>query len=270
MTNVQPHNTKAQAVWNSPAGRYDDISRSIADAIEHAVERLQPRPRERVLDLATGTGWASRIIAQRFPTARIVGSDIAEQMLEYARDAALKLGLDISYLHADAENLPFEAAGFDAVVSTFGIMFASKPEVAASELARVVRPGGRVVLSTWAPDGAVSQMFGVMKPFLPAPPQPAPPSPFEWGKRERVMQLLGESFDVRFEEGTNHYRYASGEQAWNLWANHYGPSRTLAANLDDAKRDDFKRAMIAWHETFPSELGYDQPRRYLITHATRR
>lgn len=270
MTNVQAHNTKAQAVWNSPAGRYDDISRSIADAIEHAVERLQPRPKERILDLATGTGWASRIIAQRFPTVRIVATDIAEQMLEHARSAANKLGHDISYLHADAENMPFDSANFDAVVSTFGIMFAGKPEAAASELARIVRPGGRIALSTWAPDGAVSQMFGVMKPFMPAPPSPPPPSPFAWGKRERVIELLGEHFDLRFEEGTNHFRYASGEQAWNLWSNHYGPSRTLAANLDDAKREDFKRAMIAWHETFPSELGYDQPRRYLITHGTRR
>lgn len=269
-TNVQPHNVKAQTVWNAPAGRYDDISRSIADAIEHAVERLQPRPKERVLDLATGTGWASRIIAQRFPTARVVGADIADHMLEHARAAAAKLGLDIAYTHADAENLPFDTGSFDAIVSTFGVMFAGRPEAAAAELARVTRPGGRVVLSTWSPDGAVSQMFGVMKPFMPAPPQPPPPSPFEWGKRDRITQLLGDSFDLRFEEGTNHFRYASGEQAWNLWVNHYGPSKMLATNLDDAKREEFKRAMIAWHESFPSDLGFDQPRRYLITHATRR
>ena len=270
MTNVQAHNQKAQTVWNSPAGRYDDISRSIADAIEHAVERLQPRRGERVLDLATGTGWASRIVAQRFPGTRIVGADIAEQMLEYARSTAATMGLDITYQHADAEKLPFEDASFDAVVSTFGVMFAGRPEAAAAELARIVKPGGRVVLSTWTADGAVSRMFGVMKPFMPAPPQPPPPSPFEWGKRDRLAQLLGDNFELRFEEGTNHYRYASGEQAWNLWANHYGPSKTLALNLDDAKRAEFKRAMIEWHETHPSELGYDQHRQYLITHAVRR
>jgi len=270
MTNVQPHNQKAQSVWNSPGARYDDISRSIADAIEHAVERLQPKARERILDLATGTGWGSRIIAQRFPGVQLVGSDIAEHMLEYARATASLQRLDIEYQHADAERLPYADASFDGIVSTFGVMFVGKPEAAAAELARVVKRGGRVVLSTWTPDGAVSRMFGVMKPFMPPPPQPPPPSPFEWGKRERLEQLLGESFELSFEEGTNHFRYASGEQAWNLWVNHYGPAKTLASNLDDAKREEFKRAMIAWHETYPSELGYDQPRQYLITRATRR
>ena len=82
---VQSHNLKAQSVWNSPGGRYDDISRSIADAIEHAVERLQPKPGERILDLATGTGWGSRILAQRFAGVQLTGADIADQMLEYAR-----------------------------------------------------------------------------------------------------------------------------------------------------------------------------------------
>jgi SAM-dependent methyltransferase len=271
MTNVvQAHNLKSQSVWNSPGGRYDSISRSIADAIEHAVERLAPKPRERVLDLATGTGWASRIIAERFSGVQVTGSDIAEQMLDYARIAATTRGLDITYQHADAERLPFADASFDAIVSTFGVMFVGNPEAAAAELARVVRPGGRVVLATWKHDGNVFNMFGVMKQFMPAPSQPPPPSPFAWGKRERLAELLGASFELEFEDGTNHFRYASGEQAWNLWVDHYGPSRTLAGNLDDARREDFKRAMITWHESFRSPLGYDQPRDYVITRAIRR
>src|SRR3954467_9514600 len=86
--NVLPHNIKAQSVWNSPGGRYDEISRSIADAIEHAVERLRPASGERILDLATGTGWGSRVVAQRFPGVKVTGADIAEQLLEHARAAA--------------------------------------------------------------------------------------------------------------------------------------------------------------------------------------
>jgi SAM-dependent methyltransferase len=269
MTNVQPHNQKAQAVWNAPAGRYDDISRSIADAIEHAAERLQPRSGERILDLATGTGWGSRVIAQRFSGVKLVGSDIAEQMLEYARERAAANGLDIEYKHADAEKLPFADGSFDAVISTFGVMFASNQEAAAAELARVVRKGGRVVLATWAHDSNVFNMFGVMKQFMPPPPQPAPRSPFEWGRRERLQELLGASFKLEIEEGTNYFRYGSGEQAWNLWANSYGPAKALATNLDDAKRHAFRTAMIEWHETFKGELGYEQPRRYLVTRATR-
>jgi SAM-dependent methyltransferase len=267
---VQSHNLKAQSVWNSPAGRYDAISRSIADAIEHAVERLKPQPGERILDLATGTGWGSRVIAQRFPGVKLLGADIADQMLEHARKAADAQQLDIDYQHADAERLPFEGGAFDAVVSTFGVMFVSKPEAAAGELARVVRPGGRVVLATWKHDSNLFHMFGVMKKFMPAPPDPPPPSPFAWGKYERLSELLGANFELKFEEGTNRFRYGSGEEAWNLWVNHYGPAKSLAASLDDTRREEFKRDMIAWHETFGSDLGYDQPRQYVITRAVRK
>jgi SAM-dependent methyltransferase len=267
---VQAHNERARSVWNAPGGRYDEISRSIADAIEHAVERLQPAAGERVLDLATGTGWGSRIIAQRFPGAVVTGVDIADQMLEYARATAAKQELAVDYRHGDAEKLPFGDGELDAVVSTFGVMFASKQEAAASELARVVKRGGRVVLATWKDDGNVANMFGVMKKFMPAPPDPPPASPFAWGRVERVRELLGASFELAFEEGTNVFRYASGEQAWNLWVNHYGPTKSLAASLDDGRREELKRALIAWHETFPGSLGHVQPRTYLITRAIRK
>jgi SAM-dependent methyltransferase len=270
MSNVQPHNLKAQSVWNAPGGNYDDISRSIADAIEHAVERLQPRSGDRILDLATGTGWASRVVAQRFAGVTVTGADIADKLLDAAREQAATQKLNIDYQHADGEHLPFAAGAFDGVVSTFGVMFAGKPEAAAGELGRVVRKGGRVVLSTWRWDSNVFHLFGVMKKFMPPPPQPAPPSPFEWGKQERVQALLGDAFELEFEEGTNHFRYASGEQAWNLWVNHYGPAKSLALALDDASRNQFKRDMIAWHETFPSALGYDQPRQYLVTRGIRK
>jgi SAM-dependent methyltransferase len=267
---VQAHNQKAQTVWNAPGGRYDEISRSIADAIEHAAERLQPRSGERVLDLATGTGWGSRILAQRFPGAAVTGVDIADKMLEYATATAALQKLNIEYRQGDAEKLPFADASLDAVVSTFGVMFVTDPTAAASELARIVKPGGRVVLATWKDDSNVANMFGVMKPFMPAPPASPPPSPFAWGKVERLKELLGASFELAFEEGTNWFRYGSGEQAWNLWVNHYGPTKSLAANLDDGRREEFKRAMIAWHETFASPLGFAQPRQYVITRAIRK
>ena len=272
---VQQHNLKSQTVWNAPAGRYDEISRSIADAIEHAVERVSAKPGDRILDLATGTGWGSRILAQRFPGVKVIGADIAEQMLDYARATAARQELEIDYVHADAEKLPFANGEFDAVVSTFGVMFVGNPEAAAAELARVVKPGGRLALATWRPDSDdnnVFDMFGVMKRHMAPPPAGAkpPPSPFEWGKAERVKELLASSFDLSFEVGTNHYRYESGEQAWQLWVNHYGPTKTLAANLDDTGRDALRRDLIAWHESFPSTLGFDQPRDYLVTRGVRK
>jgi SAM-dependent methyltransferase len=267
---VQGHNLKAQAVWNSAGGRYDEISHSIADAIEHAVERLHPEPGENILDLATGTGWASRVIAQRCPGAKVIGADIADVMLDYARSAAARQELDIEYRHADAESLPFADRSFEGVISTFGVMFVGKPEAAAAELARVVRPGGRIVLATWKHDSSIFEMFGVLKKFMPAPPQPPPPSPFAWGKYERLNELLGANFELEFEEGDSVYRYASGKQAWDLFVNHYGPSKTLAASLDDTRRLELERDFVSWQETFKKRLGYEQPRQYIVTRGRRR
>jgi SAM-dependent methyltransferase len=267
---VQQHNVRAQSVWNSAGAHYDEISRSIADAIEHAVERLQPEPGQCILDLATGTGWCSRAIAHRVPKAKVIGADIADVMLEHARTVAAKQGLDIEYRHADAESLPFASRSFDSVISTFGVMFVGRPEAAAAELARVVKPGGRIVLATWKHDSNIFHMFGVIKKFMPAPPQPPPPSPFAWGRYDRLSELLGADFELEFEEGASISRYASGKQALDLFIEHYGPIKALAASLDDARRQELARDFVAWNETFKHGLGYEQPRQYIITRGRRR
>ena len=122
----------------APAVRtYDAISKGIADSIEHAVLRLDPRPGERILDLATGTGWTSRLVARRGAT--VIGADIATDLLAAARANATAAGLSIDYQVGDAERLPFKDGEFDAVISTCGVMFASRPEKAAREMARVER-----------------------------------------------------------------------------------------------------------------------------------
>lgn len=125
--------------------------------------RLDPQPGERILDLATGTGWTSRLIARRGAT--VVGVDIASDLLAGARLRATAEGLRIDYQLGDAEKLTFADGEFDAVVSTCGVMFASRPEAAAAEVARVTRKGGRVALTTWLPDSNLFNMFMVMKPY---------------------------------------------------------------------------------------------------------
>src|SRR3712207_6728376 len=127
---IQPHNERAAAVWSSGGKHYDQISRGIADSIEHCVMRLNPRPRERVLDLSTGTGWTSRLVARR--GCKVTGVDIAGDLLAAARAKAREEGLAIDYQLGDAECLPFETGSFDAVISTCGVMFATKQEAAAS------------------------------------------------------------------------------------------------------------------------------------------
>src|SRR4051794_12513052 len=132
---IQPHNQRPAAVWSAGGADYDAISRGIADAIEHCVLRLNPQPGERILDLSTGTGWTARSVARR--GAVVTGVDIAEDLLATAREKAAAERLAIAYELGDAEQLPFADGTFDAVISTFGVMFASRPEAAAAELARV-------------------------------------------------------------------------------------------------------------------------------------
>jgi SAM-dependent methyltransferase len=265
---IEPHNAKPAAVWSSGGASYDQISRGIADSIEHCVLRLNPQPGERVLDLATGTGWTSRVIARR--GAKVVGVDIADDLIAAAQERARSENLTIECRVGDAENLPFADGSFDAVVSTCGVMFASRPEAAAKEIARVTRGGGRVALTTWLPDSNLFKMFVVMKPYMAPPPNPAPPSPFEWGKPERVRELLGSAFDLRCERGTSYYREPSGEAAWNTFVTGYGPTKSLAASLDDRRRAELRRDFVAFHDNFRTELGICVPREYLLTVGVRR
>ncbi|HZW22832.1 class I SAM-dependent methyltransferase [Noviherbaspirillum sp.] len=260
---IQQHNQKPAAVWNSGGANYERISQTIADAIEHCVIRLDPKPQERVLDVATGTGWAARRVAAR--GAQVTGIDLGADLIEAARARANDEQLKIDFQVGDAESLPFENKTFDAVISTFGVMFASRPEAAANELSRICKPGGRIALTAWLPDSAMVGVFKVMKTYMAAPATPAPPSPFEWGGRERVQQLLGASFDLRFEQGTSVLRTPDGEAAWNLFVTGYGPTRTLASTLDGDRLENLKRDFIAFHDGFKSDLGVAMPREYLVT-----
>ena len=260
---IQPHNQRPATVWSSGGRDYDEISRGIADSIEHCVMRLNPQPGERILDLSTGTGWTSRLVARR--GASVVGADIAEDLLEAARAAAEAERLSIEYRVGDAESLPFATGEFDGVISTVGVMFASRQEAAAAELARVCRKGGRIALTTWTSDGNVLKMFEVMKRYMPAPPTPAPRSPFEWGRTERIEELLGSAFDLKFEKGTSYYREPSAEAAWDTFSTGYGPTRALAASLDPERRAALRDDFIAFHAGFPTALGVVVPREYWVT-----
>ena len=265
---IQPHNLRAAAIWNVAGDAYEEISRGISDSLDHAVRRLAPGPGERVLDVATGTGWTARSVARS--GAIVSGVDLGADLVAAAQNRAQAEGLNVDYRVGDAEALAYDDATFDAVISTYGVMFASRPETAAAELARVTRPGGRLVLTTWRPDSTVFGMFRVMREFMPPAPDPAPPSPFEWGREDRIAALLGEAFDLEFEAGTSVYRVPDGETAWTTFLNGYGPTRTLAASLDERRRADLQRAFVEFHENFRDGAEIVVPREYLLSYGTRR
>lgn len=218
--------------------------------------------------MATGTGWTARRVAAR--GASVVGLDLGADLIEAAKGLATEAGLTIDFRVGDAEKLPLDDGRFDAVISTCGVMFVSRPEAAAAELARVCRKGGRLGLTTWPADGTIAGLFKVMRPYMPAPPTPAPPSPFEWGSPERVSQLLGSAFDLRFEKGTTVLREPNGEAVWELFVTGYGPTRSLAASLDPAKQEMLRRDFIAYHDGFKNDLGVAMSRDYLVTIGVRK
>lgn len=267
---ILPHNAKAASTWSAPGERYDEISRGLSEAVEHAIDRLRIGAGEEVLDLACGTGFASRAVATRCPGAIVQGADIASGLLEAARALADRARLPIRYGVGDAEKLPFRDAAFDVVLSSFGIMFASRPEAAAQELTRIVKKGGRIGLLLWKPDGTVFDMFKVMRAYMPAPADPPPASPFAWGSRDRVKALLGAAFDLKFEEGIACLRAPSAAAAWEIWTNDYGPTRALAASLGPEGLASFRLDMIAFHEKFSTELGISKPREYLLAVGVKR
>lgn len=257
---VLPSNLGAARTWGAGGETYDLVSRGIADAIEHAVDRLNPQPGEHVLDVGTGTGWAARSIAGRGAT--VTGVDLGAEVIEAAR--TLSNGHGIDFRVGDAEALPFPDNHFDAVISTFGVMFVRDPEAAAAELARVVRPGGRVVLATWATGGSVQEMFQLIKSYRPVEDNPAP-SPFEWGKTARLTELLGASFSLRFEEAISFFRPASSAKAWETFSTGFGPVVTLLETLPAEKAERLEREFIAFHEAHRSDAGVLMERPYLIT-----
>lgn len=262
--NILPHNEKAGRVWGSAGREYDRISETIADAIEHVVYRLDPQPDELLLDVATGTGWTARRLAAR--GANVVGVDIGAGVIE----AAKALDPNIDFRVGDAEALAFPNGSFDRVASTFGVMFVARPEEAARELARVCKKDGRLGLVNWLPGDTLEGLFKVMRPYMPPPPANPLPSPFEWGRPERVQQLLGGSFDLKFETGTTTLRLPNGQAVWDLFVKAYGPTKTIAANSDPQKRQLLERDFVAFHEQHSVELGIAMPRKYLVVIGTRK
>ena len=259
---VLPTNIQDARTWGAGGEKYDQVSRGIADAIDHAVDALDPQPGERVLDVATGTGWAARRIADR--GAIVTGVDLGEEVIEAAR----QLGTGIDFRVGDAEALPFPDDHFDAVISTFGVMFARDPEAVAAELARVVRPGGRISLANWAIGGSVHNMFQMIRSYKPVDTNPAP-SPFEWGSANRVIELLGEDFDLEFESGTSFFQPDSGAKAWATFSVGFGPVVTLLNVLSEEKAEALKNEFIAFHESHRMGSGIVMRRPYVVTKATR-
>lgn len=257
---VLEHHKAAASMWDAGGAGYDEISFGISDVLMHAAQRLNPKPGQKVLDVATGTGWTARNAARM--GADVTAVDISPALLSAAKELSEHIRPPIDYRLADAERLPFPDQAFDGVISTFGVMFAANQAQAAAELGRVCKRGGRLSLATWVPGGAVAEFFGIVAKHADAPPPEQ--SPLAWGDPDHVTELLGDDFALTFERGTNNAYYDDADEIWDWFARGFGPVRQLLDTLDQAGMDAFKKDVDAYHDHYKSTAGLHVKREYLL------
>lgn len=228
---------RQREMWS--AGDYAAVATPLLITSELLCEAADLRAGSRVLDVAAGSGNTALAAARR--RCEVIGVDYVPQLLERARERAKAERLEIRFDEGDAENLPYPDRAFDAVLSTFGVMFAPDQEAAARELLRVCRPGGRIALASWTPEGFVGQWFQATARYLPPPPGVQPP--LRWGTEAGVRELLGREPSV----ARRHFvlRYAT-PQAWlDYFRVNFGPLRQAFEKLDEARQKEFAAELLA-------------------------
>lgn len=208
---------RQQGAWAS--GDYAVVGTTLQIVGETLCEALDLRAGARVLDVAAGNGNATLAAARRF--AVVTSTDYVPALLERGRARAEADGLTVAFQTADAEDLPFVNESFDVVLSTFGVMFTPNQDQAARELLRVCRPGGRIGMANWTPDGFIGQLFRTIGKHLPPPPGAL--SPALWGTEARLNALFSTTGTVATQQKVFTFRYRSPEHWLEVFRTWYGP-----------------------------------------------
>jgi ubiquinone/menaquinone biosynthesis C-methylase UbiE len=250
-------------VWS--AARWQDIAeRTLFPVHDELVALLEPRSGERWLDLATGTG-AVALRAARLG-AEVTGLDLAPGLIETARGLAAKEGLEAHFDVGNVEQLPYPDASFDVVVSAHGVVFAVDHAAVAAELARVSRPRGRLGLTYWLPNPGLQRLMERVGYTRPA----GADRPSDWARRDYVTALLGDAFELEFNEAVCPWAGESGEALWQLFVSADGPAKAGVAALAEAEREALHRDWVDYFERYRTEHGVSAPRPYLIILGRRR
>jgi SAM-dependent methyltransferase len=224
------------------------------------VEACGIGPGMRVLDVAVGTGNAAIPAAER--GAEVIASDLTPELFEAGRKRAATAGVELDWVEADAERLPFEDGSFDVVISSIGAMFAPHHEAVADELVRVCRPGGTIGMLNWTPEGMIGALFRLMGPFAPTPPPGAQPPPL-WGSEEHVRELFGDRVELQTllrEDLTITAFEQAGDYGEHFKAR-YGPTIVARANAErEGRAEEFDTALNRFCEEW--NRGGDGPARF--------
>ena len=259
--------TRQHAAWSS--GDYAVVGTTLQIIGEQLCEALDLRAGQKVLDVAAGNGNASLAAARRW--CEVVATDYVPALLDRARERATAERLALRFMEADAEALPFADAEFDAVLSTFGVMFTPDQERAAGELLRVCRPGGRVGLANWTPDGFIGQMFKTIGKHL--PPPAGARSPAQWGTRARLDELFPPHAATIVATGKHFmFRYRSPEHMLEVFKTWYGPVLKAFAALQPAAQVALEDELLALMRRFnrSGDRSLVAPSEYLEVVVTRR
>jgi ubiquinone/menaquinone biosynthesis C-methylase UbiE len=253
-----------KAMWT--AGDYGEVAQRIVSVGELVAERAGAGAGIELLDVATGTGNVS--VPAALAGAKVTGLDLTPKLLQEQRARAAAAGVEVELVEGDAEELPFADASFDSVTSCFGVMFAPRQAVAAGELVRVARPGGRIVVAAWTPNGMVGRMFRASAPYMPPPPEGFVP-PVMWGEEGHVRGLFeSSSAELAFELHSITFEGDSVEAWVERDERILGPSVMAKAALEQQGRyDELRRDVSDLYEEFneADDGSFRAPAEYLVT-----
>jgi len=256
---------RQQAAWAS--GDYAVIGTTLQIVGESLAEACDLRTDERVLDVAAGNGNATLAAARR--GCRVISTDYVAALLDRGAERAAAERLEVCFQAADVEALPFGDASFDAVLSTFGVMFAPDHAKSAAEMARVCRPGGRIGLTNWTPEGFIGQLFKTLGKYV--PPPAGVQSPALWGTEQHLRTLFGAGATITATKRTFNFRYRSAAHFIDVFRTWYGPVHktfaALPADQGEALERDLTALLDAANRAGPQSLVV--PSEYLEIVVTR-
>jgi len=245
-------------------GTYERLAARFGPVQAQLLERLRVAEGEELLDLATGTGRLALKAARL--GARVTAIDSSEPMVTLARQQAEDAGVDVSFDQGDIEYLPYDDRSFDVLVSNFGLISAPDHANVAAELARVARPGARLGFTAWKPNQKLGELY---RRFTEEPIEGR--EAYEWGREDHVEDMLGEEFELEFEDGSVWLEADSGEEIWTLFSESAPPVISLVERLSAEDVDQLHRAFVELYESYRTEEGgIRAPRRYLLVLGTRK